>query len=172
MQFLLFSTRLLIFNRLSHTYILWLSLLLGLLIGFAYRRLIWSAFWCSNFFSFSLGLQTWQIQVPGGGPNTELHLGGFINSEEHIQYIHLKRLHYWRELARIPPAYNDNQLLSTKQKSIKKTLGQFSVPKNRLLCHFIMHSYVHCMNCLPNVLLQYVRHHYKLRCGVSTVIQR
>lgn len=53
------------------TYILCLSLFLGLPIGFAYRRLIWSAFLCSSFFPFSFGLQTWQIQVPGGCPNIE-----------------------------------------------------------------------------------------------------
>lgn len=57
--------------RLFHTYILCLNLFLGLPIGFAYRRLIWSAFFCSSFFPFSFGLQTWQIQVPGGCPNTE-----------------------------------------------------------------------------------------------------
>lgn len=73
-----------------HTYILCLSLFLGLPIGFAYRRLIWSAFLCSSFFPFSFGLQTWQTQVPGGCPNTqEYRLSGFINSED-VQYIHLK----------------------------------------------------------------------------------
>lgn len=55
----------------SCTYILCLSLFLGRPIGFAYRRLIWSAFLCSSFFPFSFGLHTWQIQVPGGYPNTE-----------------------------------------------------------------------------------------------------
>jgi len=66
----LYQIKLLIFRYL-HTYILCLSLFLGLPIGFAYRRLIWSAFLCSSFFPFSFGLQTWQIQVPAGWPNTE-----------------------------------------------------------------------------------------------------
>ncbi len=37
--------------------------------GFAYRLLIWAAVLCSNRFpSCSFGLHTWQIHIPGGGP--------------------------------------------------------------------------------------------------------
>lgn len=59
------------FNPTYCTYILCLNLFLGRPIGFAYRRLIWSAFFCRSFFPFSFGLHTWQIQVPGGHPSTE-----------------------------------------------------------------------------------------------------
>lgn len=123
--------KLLIF-RLLHTYILCLSLFLGLPIGFAYRRLIWSAFLCSSFFPFSFGLQTWQIQVPGGCPNTDstVWVGSSIQRTYSTFIWNISfNIQSWRESR---SAHNDNQLLSTKRKSIRKTLGQFSVQWNRL----------------------------------------
>lgn len=111
------------------TYILCLSLFLGRPIGFAYRRLIWSAFLCSSFFPFSFGLHTWQIQVPGGHPNTQstVWVGSSVQRTYSTFIWNISFI-----LARLPPAHNDNQLLSTKRKSIRKTLGQFTVQWNGL----------------------------------------
>lgn len=121
---------LLIFTWL-HTHILCLSLFLGLPIGFAYRRLIWSAVLCSSFFPFSFGLQTWQAQVPGGCPSAKSTV--WVGSSIQRTYsTFIWNISFNRELARIPPAPNDNQLPSTKRKSIRKTLGQFCVQWNRI----------------------------------------
>lgn len=118
------------------THILCLSLFLGLPIGFAYRRLIWSAFLCSSFFPFSFGLQTWQIHVPGKSPDTysRVCFRWVYQFRGHTVYLFLTfPLHSdsWRG-SHLCTMTIDYSARESKWKSIRKTLDQFAVFRNRL----------------------------------------